>query len=348
MPAVTVDGVTVGHDEAKRLDDVHLAIEDGELLVVIGPSGSGKTTLLRVLAGLEPVNAGRVLIDDHDVTEVPAAQRDVAMVFQEGSLQRQLTVRDNIAFPLRLLRSPGQEVTERVEASARVMGLSDLLDRLPRQLSAGSRQAVETTRELGRAVGLFLLDEPLANVDSHERQRLRRELAMVQRAAGVTMVYATNDQTEAMALGDRVAVLVAGQVVQVGPPLELYERPATIEVATLLGSPPTNLLPAADVTVSGRVPGGQTPGGRVLVGVRPADLDPEPRRQGLHVRVSVMQVTSTGPELHVRGRVAGTTVTAVLRTPLAVPEPMVGEELDLYADPDRLRFFDYRTGAAVG
>ncbi|MBW3561389.1 MAG: ABC transporter ATP-binding protein [Actinobacteria bacterium] len=343
MPAVTVDGVTVGHDGARRLDDVHLAIEDGELLVVIGPSGSGKTTLLRVLAGLEPVDAGRVLIDDHDVTEVPAAQRDVAMVFQEGSLQRQLTARDNIAFPLRLLRSPGPEVTERVEASARVMGLSHLLDRLPRQLSAGSRQAVETTRELGRAVGLFLLDEPLANVDSHERQRLRRELAMVQRAAGVTMVYATNDQTEAMALGDRVAVLVAGQVVQVGPPLELYERPATIEVATLLGSPPTNLLSAADVTVSGRVPDG-----RVLVGVRPADLDPEPRRQGLHVRVSVMQVTSTGPELHVRGRVAGTTVTAVLRTPLAVPEPTVGEELDLYADPDRLRFFDYRTGVAVG
>lgn len=343
MPAVTVDGVTVDRDGARRLDEVHLAIEDGELLVVIGPSGSGKTTLLRVLAGLEPVDAGRVLFGGRDVTEVPAAQREVAMVFQEGSLQRHLTARDNIAFPWRLLRTPGPEVVGRVEASARVMGLSDLLDRLPRQLSAGSRQAVETTRELGRATDLFLLDEPLANVDTHERQRLRRELAMVQGAAGVTMVYATNDQAEAMALGDRVAVIVAGEVVQVGPPLELHEHPATIEVATLLGSPPTNLLPVGEVTLWGGVPGG-----RVLIGVRPADLGPEPRRRGLHVRLSVMQVTSTGPELHVRGRVGSTTAIAVLRTPLAVPAPTVGEALDLYADPERLRFFDARTGAAVG
>lgn len=353
MARVDVDGVTLRRDGLPLLVDLDLHVDDGELLTVMGPSGSGKTTLLRVLAGLEPVDGGTVRIGGRDVTDVPPAQRNVAMVSQRGGLQPHLTARDNIAFPLRLARTDPELIDDRVETSARILGLGRLLDLLPRELSAGWRQAVETARELGRAPDLFLLDEPLANVDAHRRARLRRELVLVQRGAGVTMVYATNDGTEAMSLGERVAVLVDGAVAQIGVPADVHEHPATATVAGLIGSPPMNLLPgrveAGRVVVAGdSVPVGPGVDGRVLVGVRPADLGPEPRRDALRLELVVSRVATTGPEVHVRGDVDAVEVTAVLRTPLSVEPPTAGDHLDLYAPVERLRFFDARTGVATG
>ncbi len=345
MSAVDVERVTVRRDGSALLVDCTLHVDDGELLTVVGPSGSGKTTLLRVLAGLEPADEGTVRIGGRDVTELPAAQRDVAMVFQQGGLQPHLTARDNIAFPFRLRRQDRDLVDERVEATARVMGLEELLDRLPRQLSAGSRQTVETARELGRAPELFLLDEPLANVDAHQRMRMRRELTLVQRGTQVTMIYATNDQGEAMALGDRMAVLVDGAVAQVGVPTEVHDHPVTVTVAQLIGSPPMNLLP---VGLGGLVVPEEVPPGDVLVGVRPADLGPEPVRGGLRVEVAVTQVTSTGPEVHVHGLAGEEEITAVLRVPLAIAVPASGDRLELFAPAGRLRSFDGRTGVALG
>lgn len=353
VAGVEVDGVTLRRDGVPLLVDLHLHVEDGELLTVMGPSGSGKTTLLRVLAGLEPVDEGTVRIGGRDVTDVPSAQRNVAMVSQRGGLQPHLTARDNIAFPLRLARTDQDLVDDRVEASARVLGLGRMLDRLPRELSAGWRQAAETARELGRAPDLFLLDEPLANVDTHRRARLRRELLMVQRGAGITMVYATNDQAEAMSLGDRVAVLVDGCVAQIGAPTDVHEHPATVTVACLIGSPPMNVLSGRVregrvVVAGGSAPVGSGADGQVLVGVRPGDLGPEPRRNALRLELAVSRVATTGPEVHVHGDVGDVEVTAVLRTPLSVELPTVGDRLDLYAAVERLRFFDGRTGVATG
>ena len=223
---------------------VELAIEDGEFMVLVGPSGCGKSTALRMMAGLETPTQGRVLIGDRDVTEVPPQERDVAMVFQSYALYPHMTVRDNLGFGLRMRGTPPARIAERVDVAAKVLGLAAVLDRKPGQLSGGQRQRVALGRAIVREPMVFLFDEPLSNLDAKLRLETRAELARLHRRLAATMVYVTHDQEEALTLGTRVAVMNEGRVEQVGPPLEVYRRPETLFVATFVGSPAMNLLPA--------------------------------------------------------------------------------------------------------
>jgi multiple sugar transport system ATP-binding protein len=229
-------------DGRAALDGVSLDIRDGELFVVVGPSGSGKTTLLRCIAGLEEMAAGEVLLGARDVTRAPPAERDVAMVFQTQALYPHLTVRGNIAFGLEVRRMPRPDIARRVETAAKRLRLDAVLDRYPAQLSGGERQRVALGRAMVREPQAFLLDEPLASLEPTLRDALRAELLELHRALGATMLYVTHDQAEAMALGQRIAILDEGRVRQLGTPAELYQRPANVFVARFLGSPGMNIL----------------------------------------------------------------------------------------------------------
>jgi ABC-type sugar transport system ATPase subunit len=267
------------------LDGIDLSIADGELLVLVGPSGCGKSTLLRLVAGLETPSAGRIRIGEEDVTVRPPQERDVAMVFQSYALYPHKTVRANLAFGLRMRRVPASEVDRRVRAAAAVLGLDAFLDRLPAQLSGGQRQRVALGRAIVREPRVFLLDEPLSNLDAQLRGEMRAELIRLRRRLGTTMLYVTHDQEEAMTLGDRIAVLNEGRVEQAAPPLEVYRRPATLFVARFVGSPAMNLFEARLASEGGRatvvarhfrvaMPTGFGGGvEHVVVGVRPADVE---------------------------------------------------------------------------
>ena len=224
------------------LAGVDLAVEDGELLVIVGPSGSGKTTLLRCIAGLEKPDDGRVEVGGRDVTSVSPGRRDVAMVFQDFALYPHLTVRANISFGLKAARVDQQEIDRRVVDAARLLELESTLARRPTELSGGERQRVALARAIVREPSLFLLDEPLSNLDAELRTSTRAEIRALQKRLGTTAIYVTHDQVEAMTMGDRVAVLRDGRLEQVAPPTELYDRPATAFVARFLGSPPMNVF----------------------------------------------------------------------------------------------------------
>jgi multiple sugar transport system ATP-binding protein len=279
MARVTYEQATRIYDgtDVPAVNALDLEIADGEFLVLVGPSGSGKTTALRMLAGLEEVDAGSIFIGDRDVTDVPPKARDVAMVFQNYALYPYLTVEANIAFPLRLARVPKAERARRVREVAELLGLEDYLQRKPGQLSGGQRQRVAMGRAIIREPSVFLMDEPLSNLDAKLRVQMRAEIASLQGRLGVTTVYVTHDQSEAMTLGDRVAVLGDGHLHQCDTPRALYARPANTFVAGFIGSPAMNLmtLPVAKGSVSlGGVQIACPPGpSSVIVGFRPESLD---------------------------------------------------------------------------
>ncbi|MBN1817040.1 MAG: ABC transporter ATP-binding protein [Sedimentisphaerales bacterium] len=225
------------------LQDVCLSVEAGELLVVVGPSGSGKTTLLRIIAGLETPDSGRLYFDEKDMTDVDPKQRNVAMVFQEGNLYPHLFVRDNMAFPLKARRLPASQISKTVRKAAQMLHIEDLLDRRPHTLSAGQRGRVALGRAMVRQPAVFLLDEPLANLDVELRHRMRTEIRSLQRSLGATMVYVTHDQNEAMSLADRICLLRDGAVQQTGSPMEMYRHPANRFVAGFFGYPSMNFIP---------------------------------------------------------------------------------------------------------
>ncbi|HEX7122738.1 MAG TPA: ABC transporter ATP-binding protein, partial [Gemmatimonadaceae bacterium] len=240
---IVLDGVSKAYDgHIAAVKNLSLAIEPGELLVLVGPSGCGKSTVLRLIAGLETPTSGRILFDDTDVTATPPQERNLAMVFQSYALYPHMTVRENMSFGLRVRGRARAEIARRVDEAARVLGLEALLDRRPGQLSGGQRQRVALGRAIVREPRAFLLDEPLSNLDAQLRADTRAELARLHRRLGVTMVYVTHDQTEAMSLGTRVAVLRDGVLQQVAPPLELYRRPANQFVAGFIGTPPMNFV----------------------------------------------------------------------------------------------------------
>jgi len=225
--------------------DIQLDVADGELLVLVGPSGCGKSTLLRMLAGLETVTQGRILIDDRVVNDLSPQERNVAMVFQDYALYPFMTVRRNLAFPLQMRRLSRDEIGKRIDWAARVLDLGGVLERLPRELSGGQRQRVAMGRALVREPSVSLLDEPLSNLDAKLRVEVRAEIALLQEQTHRTMLYVTHDQTEAMTLGHRIAVLDHGRLQQVAAPRELYDRPANLFVAGFMGNPPMNVFPAA-------------------------------------------------------------------------------------------------------
>jgi ABC-type sugar transport system ATPase subunit len=258
---VRFEGVAKRYGDVPALVGLDLAVAPGELLVLVGPSGSGKSTALRTLAGLEAADAGRVWIGDRDVTAAPPHRRDVAMVFQDYALFPHLTIRQNVGFGLRVRREADAEA--RVTAVAAQLGLEELLGRFPDQLSGGQQQRVALARAMVRDPAVYLLDEPLSNLDAQLRLQARADIVELQRRLGTTTLHVTHDQAEAMTMGDRIAVLHGGRLEQVGEPQAVYDEPATLFVASFLGSPPMNL-----------VPGGGVLGGRAgeVVGVRPEDL----------------------------------------------------------------------------
>src|SRR5262245_12007713 len=242
MASVDFEGVEKRYAAAVALAELSLSVADRELLAVVGPSGCGKSTLLRLLAGLESPTRGTIRIDGRPVNDRSPQDRNVAMVFQDYALYPHRTVRGNLAFPLEMRRVPSDEIRRRVEAVAGLLAIAPLLERRPAELSGGERQRVAMGRALVREPSVFLLDEPLSNLDAKLRVRVRAEIAELQRRTGTTMLYVTHDQGEAMTLGERVAVLHEGRLQQLAPPRELYARPANLFVAGFIGSPPMNLL----------------------------------------------------------------------------------------------------------
>ena len=326
-----------GHVAARG---VELAIEDGEFMVLVGPSGCGKSTALRMIAGLETPTQGRVLIGERDVTEVPPQERDVAMVFQSYALYPHMTVRDNLGFGLRMRGTPAARIAERVDIAAKALGLAAVLERKPGQLSGGQRQRVALGRAIVREPMVFLFDEPLSNLDAKLRLETRAELARLHRRLAATMVYVTHDQEEALTLGTRVAVMNEGRVEQVGPPLEVYRQPETLFVATFVGSPAMNLLPAELLP-------GLRPGSAATLGVRPHDLTVVAAGSGDRDAV-VDVVEPRGSELLLYLRLGsngeGPEIRVVTPPDLdASPDRVVG----LRFDRARLHFFDSETGGRV-
>jgi multiple sugar transport system ATP-binding protein len=243
MATVEVRGLTKQFGEhAPAVDNIDLVCGDGEFLVLLGPSGCGKTTLLRMIGGLEPPTSGDVLIGDRIVTHLPPRARRIAMVFQSYALYPHMSVYDNISFPLKAQKMPKDEQKRRVEWASSILGIELFLDRKPRQLSGGQRQRVALARALVREPSVFLLDEPLSNLDAQRRASARDELQQFQRSIGTTTIYVTHDQVEAMGMGDRIAVIELGRIRQIGTPRVIYDDPADTFVATFLGTPPMNLL----------------------------------------------------------------------------------------------------------
>lgn len=228
-------------NDKPSVDDLNLDIKDGEFLVLVGPSGCGKSTTLRMLAGLEEVNKGRILIGGKDVTTMQPKDRDIAMVFQNYALYPHMTVADNMGFALKIAGTPKEEIRKRVEKAAEILDLTEYLDRKPKALSGGQRQRVAMGRAIVREPKVFLMDEPLSNLDAKLRVQTRTQIAALQRQLGVTTLYVTHDQTEALTMGDRIAVIKLGILQQVGAPTELYDRPANVFVAGFIGSPSMNI-----------------------------------------------------------------------------------------------------------
>ena len=311
MAAIELEHVSkVYAGDVAAVDDVSLTVEDGDFMVLVGPSGCGKSTLLRMIAGLEDVTSGSVLIDGADVTDLAPRHRDIAMVFQSYALYPHMTVRENMAYGLKVRRAPKAEIARRVADVAALLGLEDLLDRRPAQLSGGQRQRVAMGRAIVREPKAFLMDEPLSNLDAKLRVSMRTSLSHLHSRLGVTTIYVTHDQTEAMTLGQRVAVMRHGRIVQVDAPQRLYDAPRDLFVAGFIGSPAMNLVQAAiegDDVVFGeyRVPlGNDRPlpaSGPVVLGIRPeAFEDAGFAPPGLpHLAVHVEVVEELGSEAHV-------------------------------------------------
>ncbi len=369
MTEVIFDGVTkVFPGETTALEELSLRIADGEFMILVGPSGCGKTTALRCVAGLEKPTRGRILIGDTVVNDVTPRDRDIAMVFQNYALYPHMSVYKNLAFGLRQRRTPKAEIDRRVRDVSTMLGLEELLKRRPAQLSGGQRQRVAMGRALVREPKAFLLDEPLSNLDAKLRVQMRAELKRVHARLGITTIYVTHDQVEAMTLGDRIAVMSAGRLQQLGPPQDVYDHPVNLFVAGFIGSPPMNLL--RGLAHAGRITAGDlaiertgVSDGDVAVGMRPETLTAS--ADGLpSFEFLVDVVEPLGDEVVVHGTAQGTSVETGAeeeeiptliegsRAPITARfDPGVrlhpGDRLRLGVKPDRVHLFDLRSGDAI-
>ena len=370
MATVTFDHATrvyPGNDRPS-VDALNLEIADGEFLVLVGPSGCGKSTSLRMLAGLEDVNEGRILIGDKDVTDVQPKDRDIAMVFQNYALYPHMSVHDNMGFALKIAGTPKDEIDKRVREAAKILGLTEYLDRKPKALSGGQRQRVAMGRAIVRKPKVFLMDEPLSNLDAKLRVQTRTQIASLQRSLGVTTVYVTHDQTEALTMGDRIAVLKDGVLQQVGTPREMYDHPANDFVAGFIGSPAMNLgrftvsgdvatLGAAKIQLSKATLDAVAPedGGKVTIGFRPESLEVVSAKDEHSIPVRLSFVEELGSDAYIYGELVGaegseeklgsgedSSQIIVRVPPRTAPEP--GETVYVRIKPGEEHIFSASTG----
>ena len=332
---------------------IDLEINDGEFMVLVGPSGCGKSTTLRMLAGLEDVNSGRIFIGDRDVTRLPPKDRDIAMVFQNYALYPHMSVADNMAFALKMAKVPQDERDKRVAEAAKILGLEEFLNRKPKALSGGQRQRVAMGRAIVRNPQVFCMDEPLSNLDAKMRVQTRTDIAKIQSDLGVTTVYVTHDQVEAMTMGDRVAVMKLGELQQVDSPLNLYDKPKNLFVAGFIGSPQMNLLEG--VADNGEVKVGtyhvpvdktaeQKMHGKVTVGVRPENWRiVENKDEGLPVKVTVVEELGADSFVYGNCDVEGTPSNVIVRVS-GRKHPHKGETLYVTTDPTHVHVFDTESG----
>jgi multiple sugar transport system ATP-binding protein len=387
MAEITMDKVTKRYpDGFEAVKEMDLEIKDGEFMILVGPSGCGKSTALRMIAGLEDISDGQMKIGGEVVNERAPKDRDIAMVFQNYALYPHMTVRENIEFPLRLANVPADEIRTKVEEAAKVLDLDQHLDRKPANLSGGQRQRVAMGRAIVRDPKAFLMDEPLSNLDAKLRVQMRTEVSRLQADLGTTTVYVTHDQTEAMTLGDRVAVMRAGVLQQVGSPAELYADPANLFVAGFIGSPAMNFmaatleggrvkLPFGDVELQDELRDAASSGGRkVIVGIRPesfedASLVGDARSRGVTFRATIDLVESMGSEQYAYFKLGGESVQSdelrelaedagasevpssgegqVVARLDAVSGVSRGKEAELWVDTTKLHLFDPETGRSL-
>jgi multiple sugar transport system ATP-binding protein len=357
MATVTFDHMTKTYaDGVTGVHDLELLIKDGEFLVLVGPSGCGKTTALRCVAGLEQVTAGSIKIDDRVVNRVPSKDRNIAMVFQSYALYPHMTVYDNLAFGLKLLKTPKQEIRRRVEEAAKILNLDHLLDRKPKALSGGQRQRVALGRAIVREPAAFLMDEPLSNLDAKLRVQTRAEILKLQQELGTTTIYVTHDQVEAMTMGDRIAVMRDGYLQQVGSPPELYTRPVNKFVAGFIGSPAMNFataraedgalkLGSATLELIGeRAKAAEQRKGKDLeIGFRPEDLqlangDAPASAVRLPAKVEVVEYLGNQELLHTDAE--GTQIVALVPSEKKV---QVGDNVEFALPQEKLHLFDPET-----
>jgi multiple sugar transport system ATP-binding protein len=351
MASVTYEHVTKKFSgETVAVNDLSLQVQDGEFMILVGPSGCGKSTALRMLAGLEDITEGDIKIGERVVNDVPARERDIAMVFQSYALYPHMSVYDNMAFGLKMRGTPRSEIEGKVKDAAGLLGLEKLLQRKPRQLSGGQRQRVALGRAIVRDPQVFLLDEPLSNLDAALRVETRINLQKLHQRLGSTFIYVTHDQVEAMTMGDRIAVMKEGLLQQVAPPRELYDHPVNMYVAGFIGSPRMNFIP---VTLDGKMakasgftvefesaPGIQ----KGVLGIRPEDLDEQLREGGPKIDIKVEVVEVLGSDQFVYGKVGGDDVIARLDPQVKVAP---GDTLKLGLNMRRLHLFDAETEKAL-
>ncbi len=359
MATLELAGLRKSFGATQVLQGVDLTLAEGEMLVIVGASGCGKSTLLRLVAGLERVSAGRILLDGRDITKLDPTSRDIAMVFQNYALYPHMSVFDNMAYGLRIRGLSKAEITQKVDDAASLLGLDGLLGRKPRELSGGQRQRVAMGRAIVRSPKLFLFDEPLSNLDARLRVQMRAEIRQLQRRLGVTSLYVTHDQVEAMTLGDRLLVLHQGRPVQLDPPMEVFDRPADTYVAGFIGAPAMNLLPAvltrggAAARLEGGVEIGFADGSRagpdgrrLTIGIRPEHWILASMVDSGTVALAVDLIEPLGSEtlVHARmparaGQPAGDPVVVKLPGHMSI-----GERIAVRLDPAQLHVFDGETG----
>lgn len=356
MASVQIADVRKAYGATQVIHGVDIDIDDGEFVILVGPSGCGKSTLLRMIAGLENISGGEIRIGPRVVNDVPPKERDIAMVFQNYALYPHMSVYENMSYGLRNLGTPKDEIDRRVKEAARILAIETLLDRRPRQLSGGQRQRVAMGRAIVRKPQVFLFDEPLSNLDAKLRVQMRVEIKKLQRALGVTAIYVTHDQVEAMTLSDKLVVMNGGQVEQIGLPAEVYKKPASKFVATFIGSPPMNILPG---TIDG--PGIVALGDAILeardlredlpaetpveVGLRPEDVEVASEGQAGSLPFDVEFIEELGATQLFHGQLAG--LPFVMQAATDVVAAVAGR-IWITVDPDRVHVFDSTTGARLG
>jgi multiple sugar transport system ATP-binding protein len=358
---IRIEGITKTYPGGKTsaVSDVTLTVPDSEFMVLLGPSGCGKTTLLRMIAGLEYPDAGRIMIGDRDVTDLPPRKRGIAMVFQSYAVFPHLTVFDNIAFGLRMQKRPNEEVRRRVANAAALLQLEPYLQRYPAQLSGGQRQRVAVARAIVMEPAVLLMDEPLSNLDALLRLQFRAELKKLVSEVRTTTVYVTHDQVEALSLGDRIAVMREGRIIQVAEPMTVYDRPATEFVGSFIGNPPMNFLRGQASASNGlasvrigaqsiKAPAAVAGADDVLVGIRAENMQAStsaPVNGDESLRAETMVVEPLGSHLLVTATVEGQVIKVVTRTDFAV-QP--GMPIWLQPEPDKLRWLRAADGVALG